>query len=122
MWAARENPGEGGFHRRLVAQHGKMLLDRGSRNAGRRETLAQPFGIVGKNNIGGAGLEKSLVVPRAVRLIAILHLQGAIEGVGMRPRQDGERAQPLRKTIGQRPGNAAAPVMADEMKAALAVT
>ena len=99
-----------------------MFLDRGSRNAGRSKTLAQPFGVVGKNNIGRTGLEKSLVVPRAVRLIAILHLQCAIEGVGMRPRQDGERRQPLRKTIGERPGNTAAPVVADEMKAAVTVT
>ncbi len=99
-----------------------MLLDRGIGNAGGCPPLAQPFGVVAQNDIGGAGFEKSLVVPRAVRLIAILHLQCAIEGVGMRPRQDGERAQPLRKTIGQRPGNAAAPVMAGEMKAAVAVT
>ncbi len=39
-----------------------MFLDRASGNAGRSETLAQPFGVVGKNNIGGTGLEKSLVV------------------------------------------------------------
>jgi hypothetical protein len=43
-----------------------------------------------------------------VRLIAILHLQRPIERVGMRPRQHGERRQPLGKTIGQRPSDAAA--------------
>jgi hypothetical protein len=56
-----------------------------------------------------------------VRLIAIRHLQGAIESIGMRPRQHGQRRQPLRNAIGERPGDAAAPVMADEMEAGLTI-
>ena len=60
-------------------------------------------------------------MPRAMRLVAIGHLQGAIEGVRMRPRQHRERRQPLREALGQRPGNAAAPVVPDEMEAAVAV-
>ena len=99
----------------------RCFFDRVSGNAGGRPPLAQPSGVIGKNDIGGAGLEESLVVPGALRLFAVRHLQGAIEGVGMRPRQDGERGQPLRKPIGERPGDAAAPVVADEMKAAFPV-
>ena len=60
-------------------------------------------------------------MPRTLRLIAIGHQQRPVEGIGMRPRQHGERCDPLRKTIGQRPGNAAAPVVADQMEAAIAV-
>ena len=39
----------------------------------------------------------------------------------MRPRQHGERSQPLRVAIGERPGDAAAPIVADQMKARVAV-
>ena len=48
-----------------------MPLDRGRRNAGRGQPLAQPFAIVGQHHIGGIGLEKRLVMPRAMRLIAV---------------------------------------------------
>ena len=48
-----------------------MRLDCGSRNAGRGQPLAQPFGVVGQHHVGGAGLEKRLVMPRAMRLLAI---------------------------------------------------
>src|SRR5258706_14996991 len=71
--AAGAIPSEGCFHRVLVAEHGKMLLDRRTGNTARLQPLAQPFGVVGQNDIGGAGVEKSLVVPRAGRLIAIGH-------------------------------------------------
>ena len=98
-----------------------MLLDRGSGNAVGGQPLAQPFGVVGQHDIGRIGLEKRLVVPRALRLFAVGHLQRAIEGVGMRPRQYGERGQPLRIAVGQRPGDAAAPVVAGEMKARVAI-
>ena len=90
-------------------------------NAVRGQALAQPFGIVGQHHIGGIRLEKRLVVPRPLRLIAIGHLQRAIEGIGMRPRQHGERRQPLRESIRERPRDAAAPIMADEMEAAVAI-
>ncbi len=99
-----------------------MLLDRGVRYAGRRQPLAQPLGVVGKNDIGRAGFEKGLVMPRAVRLIAIGHCERAIEGVGMRPRQYSERRQPVRSAIGECPGDAAAPIVADQMEAAVAIT
>ena len=58
-----------------------MLLDRLSGNAIGRQALAQPFGIVGKHDIGGIRLKKRLVVPRALRLIAVDHVQRAIERV-----------------------------------------
>jgi len=120
--AARAIPAQRRFHRRLVAEHAKVLLDRGMRYAGRRPPLAQPLGVVGKNDIRRAGFEKGLVMSRAVRLIAIGHCERAIEGVGMRPRQHGERRQPIGKAIGERPGDAAAPVVADQMEAAAAIT
>jgi hypothetical protein len=96
-----------------------MPRDRVSGNAG--EMLAQPPRVVGKNDIGGTGLEERLVVPRAVRLIAVGQLQRAIEGVGMRPRQHGERGQPRWKPVGERPGDAAAPVVTDQMETAVAI-
>src|SRR5260370_15922427 len=99
-----------------------MLLDRSGGNAGRSQALAQWPGIIGQQQIGGAGFEKGLVMPRAVRLIAIGHCERAIEGVGMRPRQYSKRRQPVRSAIGERPCNAAAPVVADQMEAAVAVT
>ena len=68
--AAGAIPGQRGFHRLLVAEHGKMPRDRVGGNAGRGQTLAQPLGVVGKNDIGRTGFEKGLVVPRPLRLIA----------------------------------------------------
>ena len=99
-----------------------MLSPSPRRHAVRRPAIAQPFGIVGQHDIGGIGLEERLVMPRAMRLIAVGHLQRAVEGVGMRPRQDGERGDALGIAVGQRPGDAAAPIMAGEMKARFAVT
>ena len=119
--AARAIPGERCFHRVLVAEHGEMLLDRGSGNAIGGQALAQPSGVVGQHHIGGIGLQKRLVMPRALRLLAVGHLQRAIERVRMRPRQNGERGQPLVIAVGEAPGDAAAPVVADEMKARLAI-
>jgi hypothetical protein len=58
---------------------------RSPRQERRRLSARAAFGVIGGNNIGGIGLEEGLVVPGAVRLLAIRHLQGAIEGVGMRP-------------------------------------
>ena len=49
--------------------------------------------------------------------LAVLHLQRAVERVRMRPRQDCQRCNALRIAIGKRPGDAAAPVVAGEMKA-----
>jgi len=40
----------------------------------------------------------------------------------MRPRQHGQRRDPLGPAVGDDPGQAAAPIMADEMKPAVAVT
>src|SRR5205814_8959702 len=68
--------------------------------------------------IGCIWLKKGRVRPRAVLLTAI-GLQGTVESIGMRPRQHGERCDPLRVSIGERPGDAAAPIMAGEMKAAV---
>ena len=62
-----------------LEEHREMLSDRCLRHAVGRKALAQPFGVVGQNDVGRIGLEKSLVMPRAVRLIAVGHLQRAIE-------------------------------------------
>ena len=118
--AARAIPGQRAFHRVLVAEHGKMFFDRHGRDAVGGEPIAQPFGVGGENHIGCIRLKKGRVMPRAVRLTAI-GLQGTVESIGMRPRQHGERCDPLRVSIGERPGDAAAPIMAGEMKAFVAV-
>ena len=73
--AARAIPGQRRFHRVLVAEHGKMRLDRTCGNAGRGQPLAEPFRIIGQQQIGRTRFEKGLVMPRSVRLIAIGHLQ-----------------------------------------------
>ena len=54
---------------------------------------------------------------RAVRLLAVRQRQRAVEGVRMRTRQHGQRGEALGITVGDAPGDAAAPVVADEMKA-----
>jgi hypothetical protein len=115
--AARAIPGERCFHGLLVAEHGKMLGDRGRRHAVGRQPIAQPFGVVGKNDISRIGLEKGRVMSRALRLLAVQHLQRAVEGIGMRPRQHGQRSDPVRIAVGEPPGDAAAPVVAGQMKA-----
>ena len=98
-----------------------MRFDRARRHAVGRQPLAQPSGVVGQHGVGGIGREKRGVVSRALRLIAARHLQGAVESVGMRPRQHRERRQLLRIFVGQRPADAAAPVVPGEMKAAVAM-
>jgi len=55
-----------------------------------------------------------------MRLFGVLH-QCAVEGVGMRARQDGQRGKPLLEAVGKRPGDAAAPVVAGKMEAFAAV-
>ena len=60
-----------------------MLFDRTRRNAARRETLAQPSGVICKNNVARIRFEKGPVMTRAVRLIAVTQFQASIEGVGM---------------------------------------
>ena len=119
--AARAIPGQRRLHRRPCCRarpDARAIAAAGTPAAASR---SRRLCVVGQHQIGGIGFEKRLVMPRALRLIAVGHLQRAVEGVGMRPRQHGERGQPLRIAIGQRPGDAAAPVVADEMKAAVAV-
>ena len=65
-----------------------MLLDRRARNATGCETLVQPSRIVRKDDIGRVRFEKGLVMARTLRLLAVRHLQRAVERIGMRPRQD----------------------------------
>src|SRR5258706_5696243 len=67
--AAGPIPGEGCFHRILVAEHANVLRDRRSRNAASGQPLAEPFRIVSQQQIRSAWFEKGLVVPRALRLI-----------------------------------------------------
>jgi hypothetical protein len=57
------------------------------------------------------------MMARAMFLFAVGQRQRTIEGVRMWARQDRERGEPLRKFVGDAPCDAAAPVMADEMKA-----
>ena len=98
-----------------------MPFDRLLRHAVGGQPVAQPFAIVRQHDVGGIGFEERLVMFRALRLLAVGHAKRAVERVRMRPRQDGERGDPLRITIGQCPGDAAAPVMAREMEAPLGV-
>lgn len=98
-----------------------MPLDRVRRNAVRGEPLTQPTRVIGQHEVGGIGLEKPFVMPRALRLLAVGLQQRPVEGVRMRPRQHRERGDPLRISVGQRPGDAAAPVVTGKMKARLAI-
>ena len=98
-----------------------MLLDCGCRHAGGGKSLAQPFGVVGQHDIGGVGLEEGSVMARTACLFAVRQRQRAVEGIGMRPRLDGQRREPLSVAIGKRPGDAAAPIMAHEVKALIAI-
>ena len=98
-----------------------MRLDRRGGNAIGGEAIPQPFGVVGQHDIGGIRLQKRLVVPRALRLFGVGHLQRAIERVRMRARENGERRQPLMMAVGEAPGDAAAPVVADQMKTRIAI-
>src|SRR5437764_9994519 len=97
-----------------------MLFDRTDGDAGGGQTLAQPFGVIGENDIGRIVFEEGLVMARAQYLSTIC-LKRPIERIGMRPRQHRERGQPLRTSVRQPPGNAAAPVVTDQMEAMLAI-
>jgi hypothetical protein len=61
-----------------------MFFDRVSGNAAAVHRSRSHLASSARTTSGGAGLEESLVVPGALRLFAVRHLQGAIEGVGMR--------------------------------------
>src|SRR6516164_6617332 len=50
------------------------------------------------------------------RLLAVRHGERAIEGVGMRARHDGERGDAITMQVSDSPGDAGAPVVADEVK------
>jgi len=89
-----------------------MLLDGKAGHAGCGQPLAQPFAIIGQHLVGGIALEKRTVMARAAQLVAIRQEQRAVEGVRMRPRQHGERGEPVRVEVGERPGDAAAPIVA----------
>src|SRR4051812_9860467 len=64
-------------------------------------------------------IEKFSVMPRAMRLLAIRHPERPGERRGVRARQHRQRGETLRMTIRDKPGEAAAPIMADQMKASL---
>ena len=81
------------------------------------EPIAQPARAIGEEPRGGTGIQERLMMPRAVRLIAIGQRQRPIEGVGMRARQHSQRGEALGSAIGDAPGDATAPVVADQMKA-----
>jgi hypothetical protein len=83
--------------------------------------IAQPFGVVGQHFFAGVRSRNALWCRERLGLIAVDQLQRAVEGVGVRPRQDGERGQPRVMAVGEPPGDAAAPVMADQMKARVAI-
>ena len=93
---------------RSIASGGTPLAS--SRSRSQRE-------VVRKQARRGVGIEERLVMPRAVGLIAVRQRQRAVERVGVRARQHRQRGEALGITIGDAPGDAAAPVVADEMKA-----
>jgi hypothetical protein len=81
---------------------------------------AQPLGVLGKQAGGRARVEEGFVVPGPVRLLRV-PAQRAAKGVGVRARQHGERAQTFRVAGGDLPGEAASPVVPDQVEPARAV-
>jgi len=81
----------------LYCRARKVPRDGISWNAVRTQSLAQPFGIVGQNAIGRIGFEKPSVMPRTLRLFAVVSSSARFERVRMRPRQHGERSYPFGK-------------------------
>ena len=59
------------------------------------------------------------MVTRALGLFAVGELERAVEGIGMGARQHGKRGETARMAVGDAPGDAAAPIMPDQMKAAI---
>src|SRR6266436_7245644 len=57
--AAGAIPGEGCFHRVLVAEHGKMLLDRRTGNTARLQPLAQPLASSARTTSAAPGSRKA---------------------------------------------------------------
>ena len=98
-----------------------MRLDRGGGNAVGGQAVPQPFGVIGQHDVGGVRLQKRLVVLRTLRLFGVGHLQRAIEGVRVRAGENGEGGQPFMMAVGKAPGDAAAPVVADQMKPRIAI-
>lgn len=76
-----------------------MLPDGLARHAVGREPVAQPARIVRQQPRSGVGLEKRLVMPRAVRLIAVRQRERAVERVGMRARQHREGGEALGSAV-----------------------
>ena len=67
----RTVPGQRRFHRRLVAEDGQVPFDRSRRNASGGETLAQPSGVIGENNVAGIRFEKSTVVTTQLSVLKL---------------------------------------------------
>jgi hypothetical protein len=97
-----------------------VLFDRFVGDAVARQTVPHPFPVLGEQPLSCARIEQLLVMARAMRLLGI-HLQGAGKRRRMRARQHGQRRDPLGPAIGDDPGEAAAPVMANKVQATLAV-
>ena len=83
----------------VVHLRGRRVLADGAQHAGhfRQQTRS------------GIGLEKIPVMARAMRLVAVRHLQRAVEGIGVRARQHGERGEALWIAVGDAPGDARSP-------------
>jgi len=105
---ARAIPGKRGFHRWLVAEHGEMLRDRGSRHAVGGKPFGATIGIVRQDDVGGARFEKRLVVRERWAWSPSSICSARLKAFGMRPRQDRQRGDPFRSAVGERPGDAAA--------------
>ena len=110
-------PGERRFDRRRIAQHGKMFLDRRRGHALAEQAVAQAARIVGQQHLAGLGLEECAVMARAVLLSPSGFCERAAERLRMRPRQDGERGEPLGMRAGHAPRDLPAPIVADQMEA-----
>src|SRR5271163_3763815 len=82
---ARSIPSERCFHGRWIADHRQVLFDGFAGNAVARQTVPNPFPVLGEQLLPSAGIEQFLVVARPVRLLGI-DLQGARERCRMRAR------------------------------------
>ena len=75
-------PGERGFERLGIAQHGKMFLERGRGHALAEQAVAQAARIVRQQQLAGLGLEERAVMARAMLLVAVFLQQRAAERLG----------------------------------------
>src|SRR5262249_46162801 len=85
------------------------------------ELASQPAGAVFEETRGGGRIVEGFVVARAILLVVHVLAEGAAEGGGMRPREDGEGSETLGMAEGGEPGDLPAQVGPHEVKGRRAV-